>query len=160
MFLQSFSNLISGCWLDHEGLMGPRMGLRKLTTGACIATPPPPRQVLYITSSVPYCIVRSQTLVDCYLSGAVIAVGLSSASRRTTAHRPELAVVIVRHSHSSLLPAQAHKRHSQFPLFVDCCFWPACPAKDVVLFVTPVRARKHEFAAKKNPRQKLRDAAT
>ncbi len=91
--------------------------------------PLPPRQVLYRPSSVPYRIVRSQTLVDCYLSGAVIAAGLSSASRRTTAHRPELAVVIVRHSHSSLLPAQAHRRHSQSPLFVDCCFWPACPCQ-------------------------------
>jgi hypothetical protein len=30
--LQSFSNLISGCWLDHEGLRG----LRKLTAGACL----------------------------------------------------------------------------------------------------------------------------
>ena len=103
---------------------------------------PPPCQVLYMPSSVPYRIVRSQTLVDCYLSGAVIAVGLSSASRRTTAHRPELAAVIVRHSHSSLLPAQAHRRHSQSPLFVDCCFWPACPCQNVVLFVTPVRCHR------------------
>ena len=71
----------------------------------------------------------SQTIVDCYLSGAVITVSLSSASRQTTVHRPELAIVIVRHSHSSLLPAQAHRHHSQSPLFVDCCFWPACPCQ-------------------------------
>ena len=32
LFLQSFSNPILGCWLDHECLRG----LRKLTVGACL----------------------------------------------------------------------------------------------------------------------------
>ena len=73
----------------------------------------PPHQVLCRPSYVPYCIVRSPMLVDCSLSGAVIAVGLSLVSRRTTVHRPQLvAVVIIRHSLSSLLPAQAHRRHT------------------------------------------------
>ena len=60
-------------------------------------------------------IVHSPTLVGFCLSDKVIAVGQSSARRQTTgAHRPQLAVVAVRHSLSSLLTAHAHRHPRAF----------------------------------------------
>jgi len=77
----------------------------------------PPRPVLSTRpTSIPHHIAHSPTLVGCCSSGTVIATCPLLASRRTTAHHPQLAVVTVHHA--SLLTAKATQA-SPSPIFLE-----------------------------------------